>query len=64
MNPADFAKLVEGLSQDEIISLAIDCGYLENKDIARGDEVTVPRWLADILAKHGIVEHVEAYEER
>jgi len=46
-NPADFEKLIKGLSSDEIISAAIECGLLENKDINEGDEVTIPRWLAE-----------------
>lgn len=58
MNPSDFEKLIEGLSSDEIILAAIECGFLENKNIAKGDEVMVPRWLAEILEKTGIVEAV------
>ncbi len=59
MNPSDFEKLIEGLSSDEIISAAIECGFLENKDIARGDIAEIPYWLAKILAKHGVVTPVE-----
>jgi len=58
MNPSEFAKLTKGLSSNEIIAAAIECGFLENKDIMRGDEVVVPRWLAEILQRKGVVELV------
>jgi hypothetical protein len=60
MKPAEFEKLIKGLSSDEILSAAIECGYLKNRDINAGDEAEIPYWLAQILAKHGIIEIVEA----
>ena len=60
MNLSEFEKLIKGLSSDEIISAAIDCGFLENRDINRGDELVIPSWLAEILAKRGIVEYMVA----
>jgi hypothetical protein len=60
MSPSDFEKLIEGLSSDEIISAAIQCGYLENRDISPGDVAEIPYWLAQILSKQGIIEIVEA----
>lgn len=60
MNPAEFRKLVDGMSSDEIISAAIGCGLLENKDVRVGDEVVIPRWLAEILIEQGVAEKVEA----
>jgi hypothetical protein len=60
LKPADFEKIVDGLSSDEVISAAIECGLLENKDISCGDVVMIPRWLAEVLIKRGIVEAVTA----
>jgi hypothetical protein len=60
MNPVVFEKLIKGLSSDEIISAAIECGLLENKNIFAGYEATIPHWLAEIFARHGIIEIVEA----
>ncbi len=62
MSPEEFERLIDGLSADEIISTAIECGLLENKDLAYGDIVTIPRWLSEILIKQGIAERVEASE--
>jgi hypothetical protein len=56
VKPADFETFVKGLSSNEIISAAVECGFLENSDICIGDEVAVPRWLAEILIKLGIAE--------
>jgi len=61
MNPAGFEKLVRGLPDQEILSIAVECGFLQNRDIHRGDEVMVPRWLAEILQKKGIVELVSKH---
>jgi hypothetical protein len=59
ISPTAFEKLIEGLSSREIISAAIACGYLETKTIPRGYETQIPRWLAEILSRKGIVELIE-----
>ena len=51
MNPMSFEKVIEGLSSDEILSTAIECGYMENKDYHVDDAVVVPYWLAQILGR-------------
>jgi len=56
MNPTEFKALTKGMCFDEIISTAIECGYLENKDIPFGAVIEVPHWLAEILYETGCVE--------
>jgi hypothetical protein len=60
MSPEEFEKLIEDLSPEDIISTAVDCGLIKKRNIRHGDEIIIPRWLADILARHGVVEYVEA----
>lgn len=59
ISPTAVEKLIEGMSPDEIILAAIQCGYLETNAISRGYEAQVPRWLAEILSRKGIVELIE-----
>ena len=58
-NRLEFEKRVAGMSSDDIILAAIEDGYLENRNIKKGDEVNVPRWLAEILMKSGAFELVD-----
>lgn len=52
--------MYKGLTPEEIISAAIEAGFLPNNGINIGDEVAIPLWLAKILSECEFVEIVGA----